>query len=129
MKLSKSPPELIAAFDAVLPAPAERKLMFGYPAGFMNGNMFMGLFAEHMILRLAEGDRHKLLALDGAAPFEPMPGRPMKEYVVVPPALLAAPAKLRGWIAKALAFASDMPVKAPKAKTKKAAVAPKKKKK
>jgi TfoX/Sxy family transcriptional regulator of competence genes len=118
VKLAKSPPELIAAFDALLPPPAERRVMFGYPAGFVNGNLFMSLFAEHMILRLAEPDRRKLLALDGAAPFEPMPGRPMKEYVVVPPALVAAPAKLRRWIARALDFASDMPAKAKKKKKK-----------
>ena len=116
MKLAKSPPELIARFDEVLPSGVERRVMFGYPAGFVNGNMFMGLFAEHMILRLEESDRRRLLAVKGAAPFEPMPGRPMREYVVVPPAFIAAPVKLRAWVKRALEYAFEMPVKAPKAK-------------
>ena len=47
MAWKKSPPALIETFDAVLPgAPAERRLMFGYPAAFVNGNMFMSLFED-----------------------------------------------------------------------------------
>ena len=53
MKLRKSPEELVATFDEVMPgAPATKRKMFGFPAGFVNGNMFMGLFEESMILRL-----------------------------------------------------------------------------
>jgi hypothetical protein len=33
--------------------------MFGFPAAFVNGNMFMGLFEESFILRLV-GDRKAL---------------------------------------------------------------------
>jgi hypothetical protein len=28
--------------------------MFGYPAAFVNSNMFMGLFQESMLIRLPE---------------------------------------------------------------------------
>jgi hypothetical protein len=60
MAWKKPSAELVAAFDAVLPgAPAERRLMFGFPAAFVNGNMFMGLFEESFILRL-DGDRKAL---------------------------------------------------------------------
>ena len=86
---TKSPVWLVEAFDAALPADAslERRQMFGYPAAFMGGNMATGLFKEQLIVRLPEDRRAELLAEPGSLPFEPMPGRQMKEYIVVSPAL------------------------------------------
>ena len=116
---TKSPPELVEVFEAVFPGPpAVARQMFGYPAGFVNGNMFMGLHQHNMVLRLPDGPRAELLAMEGAATFEPMAGRPMKEYVVVPATLLAAPGDLEPWVAKALAHGGSLPPKAPKAKAK-----------
>ena len=105
MQWRKSPPELIQTFEAVMPgSPALARQMFGYPAGFVNGNMFIGLFQASMIVRLAEPSREQLLKLDGAKIFEPMPSRPMNEYVVVPPAVIKDKEKLRFWTAKALEY-------------------------
>lgn len=119
MKLRKSPQELINLFGSVMPGPpAIQRQMFGYPAGFVNGNMFMGLFQEDMILRLDEIARNEVLKMRGAKQFEPMPGRPMREYIVVPPAVLQNKAKLASWIARALAFGSSLK---PKIKTTKKA--------
>ncbi|MEA2590943.1 MAG: hypothetical protein QOD62_774 [Actinomycetota bacterium] len=113
---TKSPPELVEVFEAVFPGPpAVARQMFGYPAGFVNGNMFMGLHQHNMVLRLPDGPRAELLAMEGAATFEPMAGRPMKEYVVVPATLLAAPEALEAWVAKALAHGASLPAKAAKA--------------
>lgn len=85
-KWRKSPPELITAFEAAFPgAPAERRQMFGYPAGFVGGNMFTGLFQEDWFVRLGEPKLSTLLKRPGARLFEPMPGRQMKNYVVLPP--------------------------------------------
>jgi len=111
MKLAKSPPELIATFDAVMPgAPAERRLMFGYPAGFVNGNMFAGVFEDRMHVRLPEHQRNDLIKLGGRA-FEPMPGRPMREYVEVPPSIVANRAALSEWINNALNYTVSLPAK------------------
>lgn len=114
MKLTKSPEALAALFDEVAPskAPVERRKMFGYPCAFVNGNMFTGLHRSNMIIRLRESDRANFLALPGAALFEPMPGRPMKEYVVVPDRILNARAELGGWMKKSLGYALDLPPKA-----------------
>ena len=113
MKWRKSPPELIAAFDAAFPsAPAERRQMFGYPAGFVNGNMFTALHQEDWMVRLSEPDRSALLAFPGARLFEPMPGRPMKDYVLLPPPVIADRRALGEWLAKALAYAGRLPPKA-----------------
>ena len=35
---------------------AEQRKMFGMPAGFINGNMFMGVFADGLVFRLSPAD-------------------------------------------------------------------------
>jgi len=116
---SKSPPELVALFVSVFPGPpAVARQMFGYPAGFVNGNMFMSLHQANMVLRLPREPRQELLAMEGAATFEPMPGRPMAEYVAVPPSLLAHPTSLEPWVHAALQYGASLPPKAPRAKPK-----------
>jgi TfoX/Sxy family transcriptional regulator of competence genes len=122
----KSPPKLVEVFEASLPGPpAVARQMFGYPAAFVNGNLFMSLFEDRMVLRLPDGPRAELLAMEGAATFEPMAGRPMKEYVMVPASLLATPESLEPWVAKALAHGASLPPKAAKAKAAKARAKPK----
>jgi RNA polymerase sigma factor (sigma-70 family) len=114
----KSPPELVARFSelALLAGDADRKQMFGYPACVLRGNLFMSLHEDSLILRLADADRADFLSRHDGSPFEPMPGRPMKEYVVVPPAL-AYDEAVEEWVRKSRAFAEQLPAK--KAKQKK----------
>jgi TfoX/Sxy family transcriptional regulator of competence genes len=109
----KSPEALAAAFRAALPAGprVERRQMFGYPAAFVNGNLAAGLHQEQVIVRLPEAERKVLLAKPGARIFEPMPGRPMTEYVVLPPGLVAKAPALRSWIFKAVAYTRALPPK------------------
>jgi TfoX/Sxy family transcriptional regulator of competence genes len=113
----KTPPEVAAAFDAAAPRdPAVvRKPMFGYPALYLGGNMFAGTFQDKIVARLGEADRAAALRA-GAEQFAPMPGRPMKEYIVVPAADVARPAALKRWLARAQAHAATLPPKAPTAK-------------
>lgn len=113
----KSSPELIARFDelAVLAGDADRKQMFGYPTCVLRGNMFMGLYEDSLILRLAESDRAEFTDRHGATAFEPMPGRPMKEYVVVPPTLLNDDA-VGDWVRRSRAYAEQLPAKKPRKK-------------
>jgi len=115
----RSPPELVEAFDATLPDDPriERRQMFGFPAAFTGGHLFTGLHQADILVRLTEADRAKLLAEPGARVFEPMAGRPMREYVLVPPALHSDRRALRGWMMRALEFTASMPPK--KAATKK----------
>ena len=124
MAWRKSPPELIARFDAVLPdlPEVERRQMFGYPCAFANGNMFTGLFEDYMILRLDNADRETLTAMPGSGIFEPAPGRRMKQYAKVPPAILADDDALADWVGRAFTFVAAMPpkVKKPRKAKKKA---------
>ena len=108
----KTPPELAAKFDRAAPKDPKvvRKPMFGYPALFLNGNMFAGTFQDKIVARLAEDARERALKA-GAKQFSPMPGRPMKEYVVVPAADVAKPAALAKWVAQAHTYAKTLPAK------------------
>jgi TfoX/Sxy family transcriptional regulator of competence genes len=91
---------------------AEPRKMFGYPCAFVNGQMFVGVFQDRLMLRLSDEDRARFLKLPGAKLFEPMPGRPMREYVELTPAILNSDATLRRWIARGLDYAKSLPPKA-----------------
>lgn len=117
MKFEKARPETVAFFDTAMPGPergVEKRQMFGSPVRFVNGNMAMGLHNNRIILRLSEADRARFLKLEGASIFEPMAGRPMREYVVVPQGLVEEKAKLKQWIERSLAYVGGLPAKARK---------------
>ena len=109
----KSSPELIAHFEATAARfpEAERRKMFGYPALFVGGNLVTGLFAQQWMIRLPDDDRAELLALPGAAPFEPMPGRSMKGYATLPPDVVTDDGALDRWVRRAIAFGRTLPAK------------------
>ena len=111
----RSPPELIEAFDAALPDDPriERRPMFGFPCAFTGGRLFTGLHQADILVRLGEEDRAKLLAMPGARTFEPMAGRPMREYILVPAGFHADRHTLRAWIERALEFTASLPGKMP----------------
>jgi TfoX/Sxy family transcriptional regulator of competence genes len=113
---SKPPAELSAAFSRALdrfPAAQQRK-MFGQPAAFTNGQMFTGLFGPRWFIRVPDDAAQELLAMDGGGPFEVMPGRPMKGYVVLPPGVVADDTALRKWLEQSLSYTTSLPPKAKK---------------
>jgi TfoX/Sxy family transcriptional regulator of competence genes len=114
----KSSQSLIDLFSESLPDDAriERRKMFGYPAAFVNGNMFAGLFQDQMFVRLSPADRTALEAAHGPLPFEPMPGRPMKDYARAPDEVIADEAATAALLARALAWSKALPAKVKKAK-------------
>lgn len=116
MAWTKAPPSLIDLFAACLPdrPGLTRRKMFGYPAAFANGNMFAGLFQDQAIARLPPGLRSELDAEFGVVDFEPMPGRPMRAYAVLPPDLLDDEDRYAQVLDAAYAFAAAMPPKQPK---------------
>jgi hypothetical protein len=109
----KSPAELADRFAEVLDRypSAERRKMFGYPAAFLAGNLVTSLHQQNWVIRLPDADREELLGIDGAKAFEPMPGRPMKGFAVVPPSIVADDSTLDGWLERAFSHARTMPPK------------------
>jgi TfoX/Sxy family transcriptional regulator of competence genes len=112
-KWKPAPREAVAAFEAATSGltGVEPRKMFGYSCVFAKGHMFTGLHEAGMVLRLPKEQRAEFFRLKGAEQFEPMPGRVMREYVVVPRVLLNAPEQLRGWVEKSLAYVSSLPAK------------------
>lgn len=106
MAWRKSPPELCDLFTESIPG--EPRQMFGHPACFAQGKLFMGLHQESFLVRLGEADRGAVLALGGET-FSPMAGRPMKESVILPSAVVADPAPRQRWVRRALEYTLAQP--------------------
>ena len=124
MPWEKPSPELTIKLDDAVAVAAqaagiqvEPKPMFGCPAYFTNGNLFAGVWQSSLMLRLPEDGRAEARAL-GGGPFEPMAGRPMKEYVVLPPAVLDDPGVLSDWVRRGAEYAASLPPKEKKARKK-----------
>jgi hypothetical protein len=109
----KSSDTLVALFDVLTPqGPGiAMKKMFGWPCGFVNGNLFTGLHKQSMIFRLPDTDRTAFLDLGGTGDFEPMPGRKMKGYMVMADPLDRKRADLTHWLRRSLAFTRTLPEK------------------
>ena len=73
--MDRPAPELVARFEelAEVVGDADRKLVFGCPSCLVGGNMFFGVHATGLFVRLPEDAAAALLEADGV-PFEPMPG-------------------------------------------------------
>ena len=110
---TKAPEEMVNRFENALkdfPMATTRK-MFGYPVAFVNANMFTGLFQDEMFLRLSDKDRAAFRSEYGTKLFEPLPGRPMREYALVPRYVLNSPRLLRSWLTKGMEYAKALPPK------------------
>ena len=112
MTMPKPSEEAKAAFQKLVPPdPAvTTRPMFGNLAGFVNGNMFCGLFGEDLFVRVSDDDQANVRKQGGRA-FEPMPGRAMTGYVVVPVGWQKKPDSTRVWIVTALKWSRQLPSK------------------
>ena len=113
-KFTKSPPELVDRFNAVVDrvAPdAERKKMFGYPCAWVGGNMATGLFADSWWVRLAPERLEEEASSGRGHPFEVMPGRSMKGYVAMREDVIADDALVDALVAEAIAYTGTLPPK------------------
>jgi TfoX N-terminal domain len=58
--------------------------MFGAKCIKINRKVFAMFFNDEMVFKLPPERQQHVLAIEGAHHFEPMPGRPMKDWVSVP---------------------------------------------
>lgn len=76
-------------------AHVETGKMFGMACFKANGKAAGGSWQGDMVFKLTDpAVRERALAIDGAHAFDPMGGRPMREWVVVPSAQAAHWAEL-----------------------------------
>jgi hypothetical protein len=87
-----------------------RMSMFGGVCHLINGNMFVGVYQEFLIVRLGEKGAGKALALPEVKPFD-ITGRPMKGWVMIAPAGTKDDGDLRAWLERARTFTRSLPPK------------------
>jgi TfoX/Sxy family transcriptional regulator of competence genes len=118
MKMPRPASESTRRFDKLVGGD-ERihvRKVFGNPAAFVNGNMCFGVFGSDVFLRFSEGDQELARKIPGARPFEPMAGRPMRGYLILPPAVLENSQESRRWVEAAIQHTLRLPPKPLKAR-------------
>jgi hypothetical protein len=86
--MPKVGPKTIERFDRLaetfVARGGTRSQMFGMPVLKAGDKVFAGTFGDAMTFKLGPDDLERARALAGVESFEPMKGRPMKEWVLVP---------------------------------------------
>jgi TfoX/Sxy family transcriptional regulator of competence genes len=114
MELSNLLEKSLEGFDC------QKRKMFGCPAYFVNNNMFTGAHQDNIILRLSDKDRLQLSNIyDEAERFEPMEGRVMKEYMIIPEIVYSDANEFNTWLVRSYEYTSKLPPKVKKNKRKK----------
>ncbi len=112
-KWQKTPPELVNFLhETMKDVVAEPKKMFGFPVYFINGNMFIGTFGNNLFLRFSRDKIPEILKKHKeTGSFSPMPGRVMKEYLVIPEIIYRNKKEFSGLLRLSLAYAAALPPK------------------
>ncbi len=79
---------------------------------FVGGNLATGLYGEGWMVRLGPLESQRVVQAGEGAQFEPMTGRPMKGYVLLPAPTIWDDGAIAGWVERALAYAGALPPKA-----------------
>ena len=119
---AKKDEALIERVDGLLSvAPVRRKNMFGTSAWFLESNdmMFAGAWGEGVMVRIGERRTSSLIESGEAVPFDPMGGKPMREYVYLNEEQIAEDGELLEWLDEASEFAASLPPKKKKSRKKK----------
>ena len=121
MPWQKANPKLIEQLEKVaVDYPCDRRFMFGSPTFFVNGNMFAGVHQDdrHPPPFRRAGRKALFSEYPEAAPFTPMPGRPMKEYAAIPESLVKNTKVFDKLVKSSYEYASSIPFKEPGQKKK-----------
>ncbi len=113
VKIPKADVAVSARFESLIRREPglEMRPMFGQPAAFLSGHLCVGVFGSDLFFRLGPEDRETASRIPGARAFEPMPGRAMREYVVLPESELKDKDRSRVWLERAVRFARTLPKK------------------
>src|SRR6266478_3814583 len=86
------------------------KKMFGGVGFLLNGNMFVGVWKDSLIVRLGPEGGDEALKEPHVKPFD-ITGRAMKGWVLVAPEGMQDDDLLHDWIERAAKFVRTLPVK------------------
>jgi TfoX/Sxy family transcriptional regulator of competence genes len=113
MKLKKAPIELVNFLvEKTKNVQCQYRKMFGYPAYFINGNMFAGIHGDCLFIRLSKSDIERIRSEHGdVSLFEPVHGKIMSDYVVLPRSVYGDGKLFGEWMKKSIDHASSLPPK------------------
>ena len=113
MEWKKAPEDLVQfVTEKMKGINCDYRKMFGYPAYYINGNMFTGVLGDKIFLRLSHLDIEKISrGPRDISPFEPMKGRPMKSYVFLPKSVSSDQAFFDERLNKSVIYVSSLPPK------------------
>jgi TfoX/Sxy family transcriptional regulator of competence genes len=116
MEWKKAPAELVDFLNEKMKDKnCDYKKMFGYPAYFFNGNMFVGVHGDKLFLRLSDADIAKIKReCKDVTAFEPVSGHVMKGYMVLPKSLYSDYKLFDEWLNKSIKYVEELPLKKPK---------------
>lgn len=118
MAWTKIPAEHHSLFREALPRDGRISVirMFGALVAVCNGNLFGGLFARSIIVRLSPEHYAEAQALDGTSAFDPMGnGRTMGRTLLLPEDVMDEPGEMRRWLDRAFRHTLTLPPKVKKA--------------
>jgi len=102
-------PRTAAILDQALArSGAKRCVMFGCPAYSLGGNLFAGVFGEAVFLQLSDQGRAEVVS-EGGRPFEPLEGRRLRRYVLLPSSVVDDGEALSAWLRRAIDFVKSLP--------------------
>lgn len=108
-------PELSADLEKKLETygyPATKQKMFGHEVFFLNGYMFTGANVDGIFVHTGKEERDRALEQDeGVAPFEPMEGMTMREYLLLKKPVFSNEKKLKGWLDRSSEYLFSLPPK------------------
>ena len=88
----------------------EEKKMFGGIGFLLNGNLFVGVWKESLVVRLGEEEGEEALKESHVKEFD-ITGKPMRNWVLVGPEGVQDDEQLAGWIQRAVKFVGALPAK------------------
>jgi TfoX/Sxy family transcriptional regulator of competence genes len=117
-EFKKAPAELLEFIaEKMKDENCDYRKVFGYPTYFINGNMFVGVHGDKLFLRLSDADIAKIKKNSGdVTAFEPVAGKAMKGYVVLPKSIYNDDKLFGEWLDKSVKYVSSLPPKQDKKK-------------
>ena len=109
MAWRKPSPDIAAILEKALgDSGATRRMMFGCPSYALEGKLFAGVWGDRVFVRLSDADRVAALS-EGGDPFEPLEGRPLRMYALLPEAAAADREALSLWLERSRKFVGSLP--------------------
>jgi TfoX/Sxy family transcriptional regulator of competence genes len=107
----KPDPVMIERVEGTLSSrPVASRKMFGTTAWFLDANsqMFASVWGDGICVRVGAEAAASLVEAGEASRFDPMGGRPMREYVLIEADEVAEDDQLAAWLDRAAGFASTL---------------------